>query len=280
MYSNVNEIVQNSLREGLDKIEKELSSDVLVYYGEIFDLSEVFFRIIEDIACEKRSDTLNVILTTTGGDITAVERHVGIIRHHYKSVHFIVPNYAYSAGTVFCMSGDKILMDYFSILGPIDPQVMNRDRKRVAALGYLDKVNEMIEKSKKFKLTPAELAMIHNLDLADLRGYEQAKELTIDMLKNWLAKYKFKNWCKHKDGTDVAEAEKISRAADIANKLGDNNLWKSHNRPINRDSLAELKLKIDRLEDSPAYEYIRTYHACLGSYVDRQKTFLQTRKFL
>lgn len=47
-----------------------------------------------------------------------------------------------------CCSGDKIYMDYYSVLGPIDPQVMNKDGKFVAALGYLDKINELIKKAR------------------------------------------------------------------------------------------------------------------------------------
>jgi ClpP class serine protease len=49
---------------------------------------------------------------------------VTVIRKHYKTVNFVVPDYAMSAGTIFCMSGDKIFMDYASALGPIDPQVI------------------------------------------------------------------------------------------------------------------------------------------------------------
>lgn len=59
-----------------------------------------------------------------------------------------MPDYAYSAGTIFCMSGDSIHMDYYSVLGPIDPQVQNKEGKLVTALGYLDKVKELVEKAK------------------------------------------------------------------------------------------------------------------------------------
>ena len=64
-----------------------------------------------------------------------------------SEVHFVVPNAAMSAGTIFCMSGDKIYMDYSSSLGPIDPQVPAHDGRLVPALGYIDKVNEFIEKA-------------------------------------------------------------------------------------------------------------------------------------
>jgi len=53
-----------------------------------------------------------------------------------------------SAGTIFCMAADRIYMDYSSALGPIDPQVPDREnRVLVPALGYLDKVEELIKKS-------------------------------------------------------------------------------------------------------------------------------------
>lgn len=51
----------------------------------------------------------------------------------------MVPDCAMSAGTIFCMAGDKIWMGYYSSLGPIDPQVFN-GKNWVPALGYLDKV--------------------------------------------------------------------------------------------------------------------------------------------
>ena len=52
----------------------------------------------------------------------SVERTVGIIRQHYFQVDFIIPDKAMSAGTVCALSGDNIYMDYYSQLGPIDPQ--------------------------------------------------------------------------------------------------------------------------------------------------------------
>jgi len=51
------------------------------------------------------------VLTTGGGSIEVVQRIVDVFRQHYTLVDFIVPNYAYSAGTVLAMSGDAIYMD-------------------------------------------------------------------------------------------------------------------------------------------------------------------------
>ncbi|GAB1356649.1 hypothetical protein MASR1M29_08170 [Cloacibacterium normanense] len=239
--------IHQLLQERLDKLEKKFNADFFVYYGPIVDGNEnSVLRIIEDLASDKnKKDKIFIILTTNGGSAIAVERYVNILRHHYKEVNFIIPDYAYSAGTIFCMSGDNIYMDYFSVLGPIDPQVKNKDGKWVAALGYLDKVNDFIDKAQKNLLTQAEFLILKDLDLAELRGYEQAKNLTIELLKKWLVKYKFKNWDKHSTtnpGTTVTEEQKKQRAEEIADKLSDSNLWKSHSRPIDIKLITKSKL--------------------------------------
>lgn len=238
MKPAVDKTVQDLLKYKLDDLEKYLNGDVLSYFGPIIDGNEnTLLKIVEELAeDENKRDSIYIILTTRGGSASAVERYVNILRYHYNEVNFIIPDYAYSAGTIFCMSGDNIYMDYFSVLGPIDPQVQNKEGKLVAALGYLDKINELIEKTKNNELTNAEFIILKDFDLAELRGYEQAKELTIALLKKWLVKYKFKNWTKHMTnpdlvGSEVTDEEKKKRAEEIADKLSDNNLWKSHGRP-------------------------------------------------
>ena len=211
-YKVVGELLTKKLKD----IENTLKGDLLYLCGSIIDGSELdFLKIIEDLANDNsKHDTLYIMLTTPGGSAVAVERYVNIVREHYDIVNFIVPDYAYSAGTIFCMSGDEIYMDYYSTLGPIDPQVQNKDNKLVAALGYLDKVNELVEKARNNTLTQAEFLILANIDLADLRSYEQAKELTINLLEKWLVKYKFKEWNVHSTneelkGSPVTREQKI-----------------------------------------------------------------------
>ena len=77
-----------------------------------------------------------------------------------------------------------------------------------------------------------------------MRAYEQAKELAVDLIQKWLVKYKFKDWVVHSDGTNITLEEKKQRANEIANKLSNNNIWKSHGRAINLEGLREMNLKI------------------------------------
>jgi hypothetical protein len=63
----------------------------------------------------------------------------------------------------------------------------------VPALGYLNKYNELIRKSYRGTLSTAELTfLVEKFDPAEMDLYEQARDLTIDLLKTWLVRYKFK----------------------------------------------------------------------------------------
>lgn len=290
MKPNVHTTIRDLLTQKLVKIERHTKADVFSYIGTIIDGNEgAILSLIEELSNDKnKKDRLIIILTTTGGSAFAVERYVNIIRKHYNTVDFVVPDYAYSSGTIFCMSGDNIFMDYSSVLGPIDPQVQNKEGKWVAALGYLDKVNEAIEKSKRGELTEAEFLMVKDLDLAELRSYEQAKELTIDLFKKWLVQYKFKNWNTHETtpalkGQTVTIPQKEERAAYIANRLNNNSEWKSHGRPINIQSLRDIGLKIEDFSGDDTFrDLIRDYYDLLSDYVNSNNLpiFVQTRKFV
>lgn len=286
MEPPVNKALKALLNSTLAELENKIDSDVLTYYGPIVDGNEnALLDIVEDLAKDmNKKEQLAIVLTTTGGSAMAVERYVNIIRKHYQKIVFIIPDYAYSAGTIFSMSGDEIWMDYFSVLGPIDPQVKNKEGNFVPALGYLDKVNELIKKAQDNKLTNAEFLILKDFDLAELRAYEQAKELTISLLKKWLVKYKFKNWSTHESsGTPVTSKEKEKRAEEIAAALGDNKRWKSHGRPINIEELEELKLKIEDFSDNDELRnVIRNYYNLLQNYTKTYNfnLFIHTRKFV
>jgi len=288
MNLEVDNQIQQLLNNKLLALEKHFDADILNYYGTFGGGENELRKIISELASDAKHNKIYIILTTNGGNAITVERLVNILRHHYQEVNFIIPDYAYSAGTIFCMSGDNILMDYFSILGPIDPQIQNKEGKWVAALGYLDKINELINKAQNGTMTNAEFIILKDFDLAELRSYEQAKDLTIDLLKKWLVKYKFKNWNAHRTNKEklnkpVTLKEKESRAKEIAEKLSDNRLWKSHGRPINIDSLKELGLEIEDYSNNlERQKIIREYYDLVSDYIRTRNIpiFVQTRKFI
>lgn len=275
----LDEVIFDVVKKSEEEVERLLDCDLLYYFGELRTFSIAYFRAaVEKLASlSDKKKAIGICLTTPGGQAEAVEKMVEIVRHHYDEVYFIVAREAMSAGTIFCMSGDKIFMDYSSSLGPIDPQVPDREQKiLVPALGYLDKIAELIEKSRNNTITPAEFAILQAQDLAMIRFYEQARELSINLLKQWLTKYKFKDWTNHRTtnpGAPVTDAEKEARAEEIANLLSDNTHWHSHGRMIGIGTLRSvLRLEIDDFgADVAMRDAIRRYSDTLTDYLMRHQ---------
>jgi hypothetical protein len=275
--SLLDQVIFDVVREEEEKVEKLLDCDVLYYYGELrTGLIPHFRTAVEKMADNgSRRPAIGICLTTPGGEAEAVEKMVEIVRHHYGQVYAIVPRTAMSAGTILCMACDRIWMDYSSSLGPIDPQVPDREEKfLVPALGYLDKVSELITKSINGEISPAEFAILQAQDLAMIRFYEQAKELSTSLLKQWLTRYKFKDWSVHgttEPGSPVTQAQKEARAQEIAELLSNNNYWHSHGRMIGMETLRSLlRLKIDDFgEQAELRTAIRRYSDTLTDYLGR-----------
>ncbi len=285
----LDETVRAGLTASLEALETRLEGDGAFYFGPIdTSLIRVFRDFIEKLAAsENKLPRLLMFVNTPGGSAEAVEKMVEIIRHHYDEVFFIVPDFALSAGTILCMSGDRIFMDYSSSLGPIDPQVHN-GKEWVPALGYLDKVEELLKKATAGTLSNAEFLILQNQDLAVLSRYEQARDLTITLLKKWLVDYKFRDWTEHatnpeKMGQAVTQDEKRERASEIAKNLGNNRFWHSHGRMIGPATLQRvLRLKVDDYShDDTLRPLIRAYNDLLTQYVARgnYQFFLHSREY-
>jgi ClpP class serine protease len=251
---NTNDVIERRLEELRVEVEKVLDADVVFFAGPIDDGAHAHLRDIIE-ATDDRRDRLALLLETTGGYAESAERMANTFRYHYPVVDFVVPTFAMSAGTVLVMSGDAIYVDYSSTLGPIDPQVATTSGQYVPALGYLEHYERLVKKSASGQLTTAELSnLIERFDPAELYQYEQARDLSIALLREWLVKYKFKNWTVTETRKKrVTQRMKEARAADIARKLNRTSLWHSHNRGITMEVLRrDLKLLIEDIADNSA----------------------------
>ena len=280
---SVDDHTKTQLNKYLVKIENVLEADVLTIFSSILyglenrvkDAVELF---------QDRKPRIAVILDTSGGIVEVVERIVSVIRHHYDEVDFLIPDRAMSAGTVFVMAGDRIFMGYFSCLGPIDPQIV-KDGKLVPALAYLNQYQRLHAKAEEGQLNTTELVLLNKLDPGELYQFEQARELSHDLLTQWLSTY-IKNWDTHSStGKAVTDCEKKQRAKEIAAALSDNERWHSHGRMISRDTLIsdpELRLKIEKLEKTPDLSSaLDDYVGLLKDYVQRGQffSFVHTREY-
>jgi hypothetical protein len=271
-----NEFVEKELHRRLEGIEKLFSAHALSLVGPLVDGVDDYLR----TAVEKRhangrpSRRLVIVLTTDGGYIETVQRMVDTIRKHYRLVDFIIPNQAFSAGTIFALSGDAIHMDYYSRLGPVDPQVEAQPGKAmVSALGYLERYDALLKRAQdpSASISPAEISiLINGFDQGLLYHYEQAREQSIALLKEWLVKYKFKSWNRTEThGKRVTKAMKKERAERIGAQLNDTKTWHSHGHGISMAVLRRhLNLRIDDFEQIPdRSSAIRGYYNLLYDYM-------------
>jgi hypothetical protein len=270
-HVNSNEVIEAQLDERLRAVERHFDSDLLTYFGPIaHGIEGVVKNAVEGMPAPRRAKLL-VMLETDGGYIETAERMVRAFRQHYETVEFLVPDFAFSAGTVLVMSGDAIYMDYSSVLGPIDPQVQRSDSTRFApALGYLVQFERLMKKSAKGNLTTAELFyLVRSFDPAALYQYEQERELSVALLKEWLADHKFKNWLVTADSHKVVTpALRKRRAEQIARMLCETKRWHSHARGIPMETLRrDLNLLIEDFGADPKMaEVVKAYYDLVSDY--------------
>ena len=262
--------IRSLLNQDLRMLEDILQADALTIFGPIRPgLENIIRKCVEKF--RYRRSRIAIILDTVGGVVEGVERMVTIIRHHYDEVDFLIPDRAMSAGTVFVMAGDRIFMNYFSCLGPIDPQIV-KNRRLVPAMSYLNQYQRLHERAESGQLNTAELILLNNFDPGELYQFEQARLLSQDLLTEWLSTYKFRSWDIHSStGNPVTSEERRQRAEEIANVLGDYERWRSHGRAISRDTLVSdpIRLRIEKIEDNTVLLYE------LNNYVERLEYYMQ-----
>ncbi len=272
---NVEQLTEQALGEMNCGLADKMQGDCVLIHSALQPPIDDEFRIVvenlreQEASAEQTSrNHLAVVLETDGGFMETVERLVAVMREHYENVSFIVPNYAFSAGTVLALSGDDIYMDYFSVLGPIDPQYRSADGAFLPGYGLTSKFSELCDKinnANSGASVRAELALlVKSFDPAQIFQIEQAVQHGVALITEWLPKYKFKNWSRTKSkNKKVTPSMKRRRAESIAATLGDASKWHSHGRGISMRQLAsdELKLKINDFgADHELSSLIRNYH--------------------
>ena len=272
---NFNEIIEAELDARLAALGSALDGDALTFSGALVrGVDDVIRVAVEQIRSDSDRERLVMALDTPGGYIEVVQRIVETLRHHYSYVDFIIPNSAYSAGTVLAMSGDSIYMNYYSRLGPIDPQVMGATGSMVPALGYLVAWERLLDKAKRGDLTNVEAQlMLGSFDQAALYKYEQARELSVALLKEWLASYKFRDWTVTETRRRKVTARmKSQRAERIARELNNIERWHSHGHGISMEVLRrDLQVKIDDYDGNPQLgKSVKDYYNLFEDYRLRQ----------
>lgn len=233
---------------------------------------------ISDLIEDIQSDSLDVLLHSPGGSAEATERIVNLLRANFDHIRFIIPHSAYSAATMLALSGDDILMDERSTLGPIDPQIVvtYQEGGRVARniisaqeiLDGFDKIREILRKEP--DAMGVYLPMLQKYDLHIFEACENAKKLSFELVKNWLETYMFKD-----------KPDKQEKAKEITQKFASHQEHLSHGRTIEIMKADKWGVNVTNLRDIPELrQAIWELYCMIEFYFDRSlaiKFFENTR---
>lgn len=198
---------------------------------------------------------IDIVLITPGGSGEQVARFVDKLRPRFDTVRFILPYAAMSAGTIFVMSGDEIIMTSGSYIGPIDPQIMSKNGQLLPAQSLNVLISDIQERGEKKRLANqqpdwTDIVILRDIDPRAIGNTKMMSNFSIQLVKNYLQQYKFKNWDRHTStGQPVTPEEKEQRALEIATNLCEHSFWKTHSRGITREvAWRDCKIKITHSE--------------------------------
>lgn len=124
------DVLEKERKNWLLKIsELRGNRNILVYASAVTKRGDVsidesdFMPFLDSISSLDAKKGIDIILQTAGGSAETVEKIVRNLRSKFSNISVIVPGMAMSAGTIFAMAADEILMGESSSLGPIDAQV-------------------------------------------------------------------------------------------------------------------------------------------------------------
>ncbi|MDD4347737.1 MAG: hypothetical protein PHF70_01420 [Opitutales bacterium] len=263
--------ISNVLRAGEPSTPVELQDDL------------PFAELVGSIPVETKD--IDIFVVTPGGSAQQINNFVNRLRPRFDNVAFLIPHMCMSAGTIWVMSGDDIVMDERGFLGPTDPQVLNRENRMVPAQSLFTLVHQIQEDgqraiSKGQQPSWSDLQLLKLLDPKELGNALGATGYSEQLVSEYLKKYKFRTWIQHSStGAQVNDDDRQMRAKEIAKKLSSHDAWKAHSHGIFRDVLwNEIKLKISHPDDSTLRAMRRMWALCYWIFdnTEVRKLFLST----
>jgi hypothetical protein len=249
--------LESELLKLITKYNKLRNTYLFVYAAAIgkpipeVQLEQGDYYVIHDLLRNKKDlNKIDFYLETPGGSGEAAEEIVKLLRSKFDNVSFIVSGEAKSAGTIVVLSGDEILMTETGSLGPIDAQV-RIGRSVISAYDYMEWVNDKRkEANERGMLNPFDATMIAQITPGELGNVFHALEYAKDLVIDWLAKYKFKNWnLTETRKVPVTNDDKKERAKEIAKEFTNHSKWRMHGRSIKIKDLEEIGLKIIKIDE-------------------------------
>jgi ATP-dependent protease ClpP protease subunit len=188
------------------------------------------------------SQGLIVILSSPGGDGVAAERMINVCRNYSGTGDYsvIIPGKAKSAATMICFGASKMFMGPSSELGPVDPQIFQKDDRedyyRIAAFRVVETYKQLFKDAVTTQghIEPY-IQQLGRYDSSRISDYEAmidlSKDISIRALKSGMMQGK-------------SESE-IENMIEIFLTPEDT---KTHGRPIYGNMAEDCGLNIERID--------------------------------
>ena len=184
---------------------------------------------------------LDIILHSPGGNAETAEAIIDYLRGRFPGLRIIVPIAAMSAAAMMSMAADEIIMGAHSQLGPIDPQIAINTNEGLRSAPAVAIIKQFKEAQEDLKQNPEHISSWYPIILSHapalLQICKDASELSKSIVAKWLEKYMFSNL-----------SNSAEKAQEVADFLGNYEIFKSHSRRIDRNKLREQGLIVTDLE--------------------------------
>ncbi|MEM7161694.1 MAG: hypothetical protein AAF487_04560, partial [Bacteroidota bacterium] len=228
-FTKVN--IVEEIRKSIEEIQSIRGNEIVCYVANVVKptKSSVSIDYQDDLPFTELINTLppdtkelDIVLVSPGGLSNQVVKFVSKLRPRFDRVNFILLNMAMSAGTIFALSGDEIIMTHSANIGPIDPQIRKQDGQFVPAQSILNLIedikvrgDEAIKAGSKPSWT--DLTLLNNIDPKEIGYAISGTKYSETLVQDYLFNYKFKTWEKHNStGEPVTADEKRIRSKEIA----------------------------------------------------------------
>lgn len=184
---------------------------------------------------------IDLVLHTPGGIVLAAMQIARAVEAHPAKVTVYVPIYAMSGGTLIALAANEIVLGEFSVLGPIDPQILGLPAASIV-------------RARESK--PVELVFDLTLVLADVseKAVGQVKRGAVELLTPRMEqaaaealaeKLAGGHWT-HDYALTATEAAEIGLPVKVGMPLEIMNLMKLYPQPIQQSGVEYLPLDIPR----------------------------------
>lgn len=218
--------------ETFRRIEKRMGRPLLCYACRTWNVAQGTPAFIDDgdlvgfgdLVDSVDGDKVDILIISNGGSAEATERIVRRLRDRFSDIRFIVPSNAYSAATLMCFSGNKVLMLPEGTLGPIDPQLNGIPAR--AILRSFETLEERLANEGAKALT-AYVPLLQKYDLHLLEQCRSAQQLSEELARAWLSMYSMRG----RNETDIES---------VVDYFGNWDLHKSHGRSIDAGACQKI----------------------------------------